>query len=141
MASSIAASASPGGAEVIISFAYTTPALLAGAKSCTRRDWNPSYAARFSEGSLVDAYDKSPRFGGKKVATIRLTEWPRRESMLWMPDSDYEAEGFQFLYDHVELISPAGYKQFGIFDKDAFNWWKASGVVVYVVRFELVSKE
>lgn len=39
----------------IISFAWTSPALLAGAKTVTRRDWDDSYARRFSAGELVAA--------------------------------------------------------------------------------------
>jgi hypothetical protein len=36
-----------------ISFAWTTPALLAGHKTVTRRDWDAEYAIRFAAGQLV----------------------------------------------------------------------------------------
>src|SRR3990170_1690123 len=81
----------------IISFAWTRPALLAGRKTVTRREWDDSYASRFGEGELVAVYDRSPRYGGKQVATIQLTRVPYRESTRDAPDSDYEAEGFAYL--------------------------------------------
>lgn len=58
---------------MIISFAWTTAALLSGQKSVTRRDWQQKYAAQFRPGDLVDAWDRLPRAHGKKVATIRIT--------------------------------------------------------------------
>ena len=60
----------------IISFAWTTPALLAGAKTVTRRDWKGRHGMAFHEGDFVQAWDRSPRVGGKQVATIQLTESP-----------------------------------------------------------------
>lgn len=56
----------------IISFAKTTAALLAGHKSVTRRYWNPRHALSFKPGEIVQAWDKSPRFGGKMVAEIKI---------------------------------------------------------------------
>jgi hypothetical protein len=38
-----------------LSFAWTTPALIADRKSCTRRDWSADYAARFRDGLNRDA--------------------------------------------------------------------------------------
>ena len=51
----------------IISFAWTTEALLAGIKTCTRRDWNDDYARRFKNGEFCQAFDRNPRAGGKRV--------------------------------------------------------------------------
>ncbi len=62
---------------MIISFAWTTPALLAGKKTVTRREWSDKHAAKFKPGDLVDAWDKSPRFKGKKVAVIRIVSIER----------------------------------------------------------------
>lgn len=66
----------------IISFAWTTPALLAGRKTCTRRDWTYGYAANFALGEEVAAYDRSPRAFGQRVATIRLTALPEQPGLL-----------------------------------------------------------
>lgn len=82
---------------MIISFAYTTPALLAGAKTVTRREWKPKHARSFKAGDLVAAYDRSPRLCGKQVATIQLTAAPSWEPDSATPDTDFEAEGFAFL--------------------------------------------
>lgn len=77
-----------------ISFAWTTPALLARAKSATRRMWAPSHAAKFRAGQIVDAYDRSPRLGGRRVATIRIARDPWKQRTGLMDDVvDYEREG------------------------------------------------
>ena len=74
----------------IISFAWTTPALLAGRKTVTRREWAHSHAKGFQNAQLVQAYDKAPFLGGKRVAIIRLTQAPRLEPISEAPDSDHE---------------------------------------------------
>jgi hypothetical protein len=119
---------------VIISFAWTTPALLAGQKTVTRRDWSWRHAAKFRSGELVDAYDKNPRFGGKRVAVIRLTERPMRAPLGRMPDSDYEAEGFAYMSAHGVRLSVNG----PLPTRDYFEGWRRSGESLWVVRFELV---
>jgi hypothetical protein len=120
---------------VIISFAYTTPALLARSKSVTRREWDAGYAARFHKGDVVQAWDKSPRFGGCHVADTLLTADPTVEPIITMPASDYEAEGFAWLRLHPGTVDT---KRFGGFTWADFETWRHSGGDVWVVRFELV---
>lgn len=91
----------------IISFAYTTPALLIGHKTVTRRDWTKKYARLFKKRDVVSAYNRSPMFGGKQVAIIQLTCDPTYEPMCDMPDSDYEAEGFAYLNENRHLLPKA----------------------------------
>ena len=115
----------------IISFAWTTPALLAGRKTCTRREWDDGYARRFHAGDLIAAYDKSPRSGGKQVATIRLTSNPYKALTSDMPDSDWEAEGFAYLTE-------IGAKVNGHTPRELWDDWHRRPVTLWVVRFELV---
>lgn len=124
---------------MILSFGYTSPALLAGAKSVTRRDWKQQHADRFRPGQIVDAYDRSQRVGGRKIAEIRIAEsyLPIAYPIATMPDSDYEAEGFRWLYEHYSV--PPRSAPFPDFSLGSFRAWRASGAVLYVVRFELVS--
>ena len=77
----------------IISFAHTTQALLQLRKKVTRRFWQDSYAAGFRKGQLIQAYDKNPRIGGKRVAIIRLTEDPYKERLGDMTDEEERLEG------------------------------------------------
>lgn len=77
----------------IISFAWTIAALKQDKKTVTRRFWKDSYAKRFKKGDLVAAYDRSPRFGGKKIETIRLTCAPYKEFLSLMTDAEEKAEG------------------------------------------------
>jgi hypothetical protein len=118
----------------IISFAWTTPALLAGQKTCTRRDWEPRYGRMFGKaGDLVAAYDRSPRYKGQQVGTIRLTYTPYQESTRDAPPGDYYAEGFGYLTEHgikVDGMMPMALWQAWHHERHAENLW--------VVRFELV---
>jgi len=114
-----------------ISFAWTTPALLAGVKTVTRRNWEPEYAARFRAGQLVAAYDRQPRYRGRQVATIRLTQAPYRQSTAEAPASDWEAEGFAYL-------ESVGAKVDGMRPKVLWRAWHVYPQQMWVVRFELV---
>lgn len=115
---------------MIISFAHTSPALLAGAKTVTRRDWTAAHAAKFRTGMLVDAWDHSPRVRGRKVATIRLTKDPYVESSA---DAlgDFWAEGFGYLEEHGAAAIVRGI---------CLDWVDRPRPL-FVVRFELVSVE
>ena len=117
----------------IISFAWTTAALLAGRKTCTRRAWSEDYAKRFKQGDLVAAYDRNPRFGGKQVATIRLTRDPYLENTADMPLGDYVHEGLNYMEEQ-------GLKIQGQHPYDFFSAWKAMAELVWVVRFEVVKE-
>lgn len=119
----------------IIAFQYTTPAVQAGAKSCTRRVWAPRYAALHHAGDFEQAWDRSPRVHGQRFGTIRLTADPVLEPLSAMPDSDYEAEGFAWLHEHQ---APAWPGHFPDWSFAAFTEWRQSGAEMWVVRFELV---
>ncbi|NEP55992.1 MAG: ParB N-terminal domain-containing protein [Symploca sp. SIO2G7] len=112
--------------EMILSFGYTADKL--HQKTVTRRDWKERYAQQFiksfREGKLVDAYDKSPRNGGKKVAALRLTAEPYQEKLEDMPESEVTLEGYPEL-SKQEFID----KFFGDFDTAQPLW---------VVRFAVV---
>src|SRR4051812_48441921 len=86
---------------MIISFAWTTPPLLAGRKTMTWRDWDDDFASRFHPGQLVDAYNRSPRNHGEKVATIRIVSVTKM-SPSDLSDDDWEAEGLAYLFEHPE---------------------------------------
>lgn len=114
----------------IISFAWTTPALLGGAKTVTRRSWKTKHAESFHADALVAAYDKSQRCHGQQVATIRITRQPYREHVGDMPDDDYRREGFEYLYQHSSALEE--------FSPGAFAQWRLQDDILWVVRFELI---
>lgn len=113
---------------MIISFAWTTEALLAGHKTVTRRQWVEKHASKFREGEIVQAYDRNPRNKGSMVADLRV-ESIIYERTSFMPDSDYRAEGFAYLYGKYgdERAS-----------KMAFKAWRSADVPLWVVRFTLL---
>lgn len=115
----------------IISFAWTTPALLAKVKTVTRRFWQHAYAAKFQPGDEVAAYDRSPRFGGKRVCTIRIIS-VTYESTADMPDSDYEAEGFAYM-ERIGKGRP------NLTSREAFDEWRKTAEEMFVVRFKIVA--
>jgi hypothetical protein len=120
---------------MIISFAHTTPALVAGHKTVTRRDWKPGHAAKFKAGQVVDAYDRNPRNGGTLVARIELTGDPYLADTWLMPQSDYEAEGFEYLHT-LWAGRNAAYEE--RYSRDQFEAWRQQSQMLWVVRFRLV---
>lgn len=95
-----------------ISFNLTTPQFLNGRKTVTRRRWKPRHLEMWQRcwdtGRLEhDAWDKSPRFGGKKIGRFRLTCRPYLERLADMPESDLVAEGgmVETLEEFYQLIS------------------------------------
>lgn len=122
----------------IISFAWTSPALVAGEKTVTRRDWNDDYAKRFRPGDLVAAYNRSPRHRGEQIATIRIV------SVTWeffdeMPDSDYAGEGLEYLAAHPELLPKSGpYSDPYMVSRERFAAWQQQPGGCWVIRFDLV---
>lgn len=117
---------------MIISFAHTTPALLAGAKTVSRRNWAAGHAAKFRAGQTVDAWSASPHHGGKKVAEICLTEPPYLESTSQIPRTDWWLEGFQYMEDRGLFISK------GVTPLDIWNDWADNPRTLWVIRFHLV---
>jgi len=118
---------------MIIAFDKTTPALLAGRKTVTRREWAPKHAASFHAGELVQAWNHSPRVNGaKRVGTIRLTAAPSRERSDIILASDYEAEGFAYLDEQEMTLSD------GVYPRELWDDWFTDPVMLWVVRFELV---
>ena len=115
-----------------ISFAWTTPALIAGRKTVTRRDWKPTYAQSWKAGDMAKAWDKQPRFkGAKPVAIIRLMRRPYLENTRDIPEDDWENEGFAYLEEQGLLVDG---------HSPSFMWrgWKIAPRAMWVVRFELV---
>ncbi len=111
---------------MILSFAWTTDALLAGKKTCTRRLWNERTARAWvnaynSDRLIHSAWNKMPLCrDAKKIADIRLTKGPYQERLTDMPQSDLSAEGG--LWSSLD---------------DFINLFGSPDLVVWVVRFEL----
>lgn len=116
---------------MIVSFAWTTPALLADRKTVTRRDWRRVYAERFRKDQHIAAYDRSPRIGGRQVATVRLTQAPYLENIADAPEADYEAEGLAYMAEQGKRVQGVPPLQF-------WREWRSTGQLLYVVRFELI---
>ena len=129
----------------IISFAWTTGAFLAGRKTSTCRDWDDSYAKQFRKGDLVAAYDRSPRFSGTQIGTIRLTHDPKYGNWREILDDPYEQEGFAW-YDEQIASGNAGAlravkRGLSIPDGMTLKEWidRAPAWGDWVIRFEVVS--
>lgn len=127
---------------MIISFAWTTPAVVIGEKTETRRDWSErtimqakTAATMFKGGNTYEseAWDKSPRFGGKCFGTIQIIEVIAAEdSRAQMPDSAYKAEGFH-------ILTLLGAKIGKSSPDDVWRFWKEENDEPQtVVKFTLV---
>lgn len=109
----------------IISFAWTTPQLLASKKTVTRRRWKE---CRLKPGELVQAWDKQPRFGGKRVAIIRIVK-VSRVPLHCIDAEDMKREGF-------EDQNPTEFVGSWIETYGGFHTQK-----VWRIEFEMVKKE
>ena len=119
----------------IISFAWTTPALLAGAKTVTRREWSDRYARTFHRGDLVAAYDRNPRAHGKQVGVIELTRDPYQEQLGMTPAEEFDHEGLAWM-EKRGLTMPGGVSP--------LEFWRAGrreDPLVWVGPFRVVSLE
>src|SRR3990172_739702 len=114
-----------------IAFAWTTPALLAGRKTVTRREWDDRYAAQFHCGDLVAAWDRQPRYGRHRVAVLKLTTQPIKESTASAPPEDYEREGFLWMETHGLLLA-------GVSPEEVWRSWHEDPQDRWTIRFELV---
>ncbi len=126
---------------MILSFGWTWPAFVARAKTVTRRDWHFNYAFRWHVGRAFDAYDRSPRFGGRLIGRGQLLARPHLQPVRDMPDVDYVNEGFEWMCLHPDVIPRSGRAMFGNCSRAVFNAWRGGGEVLYVVRFEIISIE
>ena len=77
----------------IVSFAKTKKEFRAGIKTETRRLWQDKHAARFTVGKIFQAYDKSPRSGGKCIGYGQVTKKPYKQWLHDMPKESLVAEG------------------------------------------------
>jgi hypothetical protein len=126
---------------MILSFSWTTPALLAGQKTITRRTWKPQQAAKFHAGDLVDAWDHVPRVkGARKVATIRITRDPYIQNSRELDEEDYAREGFAYLDAHPETDGHKLARFGGHSWRDAFEEWRRSAEDCWVIEFRLVAE-
>ncbi len=121
----------------IISFGWTSEALLAGVKTVTRRDWKPSFVNQWSVGDQAQAWDKNPRAGGKRIGTIEMTEPLTRQPTSSMTAQDYIDEGFEWM-EANGLYMPAGSPWAGLSPAAAFDVWQGEDVPMWVVRFRVV---
>lgn len=114
---------------LIIAFAWTTAAFEAGAKTCTRRNWDDEYAARFTDGMILQAWDNGPRNKGRVKGLIQLIQKPYKENTANVPAEDYENEGLGWMERQGLTIQ-------GISPREFWERWKKSAENVYVVRFK-----
>lgn len=125
---------------MIISFSWTTPALLAGQKTKTRREWKAAHAERVEAarqaGKLFEAWNYAPRVVTRnphQIAVIRLTEPVRLIRRNDLPPEDWEAEGFEYLTQHSHTLH-------GLTPRQVWNAW-ANALPIeehYLVCFEVV---
>ncbi|HWP58983.1 MAG TPA: hypothetical protein VNL14_13910 [Candidatus Acidoferrales bacterium] len=115
----------------IISFAHTTPQLLERSKTVTRRDWTDKHAQKFRAGEVVQAYDKSPRCGGKRVCFIRIKEI-RLEALEALRNP---------IYGPAEMIKEGFPGRDPLeFEKTFFSHSRRQDGTVYRIEFEIVDE-
>ena len=120
-----------------VMFAWTYPAVLAGAKTSARVPWTAQYVHQYAAGTLAVVYGRGRRRGGRPLAVVRFTHDPVAEPLGAMADGDYESEGWRWLHEHRELLT--GSARASDYSWGAFERWRARPGSVMVLRFELVA--
>ena len=114
---------------MIISFAWTTEAFLAGRKTRTRRLWADDHAAKFHHGDVFQAWDRVPRVGGaRQIGYGRIVAPLRREHISHLTEEDFESEGFAYMEEKGKTI-------WGMNMREAFENWKEQNLTYWVVDF------
>lgn len=116
---------------MIVSFAWTAPAFIADRKCITRREWSFDYAEHFIPGTIHQAYDKQPRFGGKQIGLLEVLTLSY-EDIRDMPDEDFEFEGFAYLEEQGLMFR-------GQDPRIAFEEWRIAEAYYWVLRFEKIN--
>lgn len=117
---------------MLISFAWTAPALVFGAKTRTRRNWSPSHAKRYEFGQVVEAWDRLPRAGGQKIGDIQIVGELFQEFTRYMTEDDFHKEGLEFMEIHQMRIQ-------GKTPREFFDNWKLANERVWVIDFRLLA--
>ncbi len=127
---------------MIVSFAWTTDALLAGQKKRTRRSWNDDYAMKFRVAGRADAYNQLPRVGGHKVGDLNnLSLFKQRTSL--MTEEDYELEGLKYMEANglfIPVRTAEGKRVPAMHPRRFFEEWRLVNELVWVLDFEFKQK-
>lgn len=135
---------------MIISFGWTSDALIAGAKDTTRRDWSQPWFERmqalghYTAGDVVDAWDALPRVKSKNPAHIaRIQILTDVKASRDLPEGDYEREGFAWLQRYGYTLNGKTPETLWRNWADAFDPYRKvdaerNSPPVYVVRFKVV---
>ena len=89
----------------MLSFSWTLPAVLHRRKTCTRRKFSTYYLTTFKSGREFCITDKRLEYGGQVMGIGQMLRDAYPEPLSRIPDSDYEAEGFDFFEEHPELLT------------------------------------
>ncbi len=126
---------------MIISFAWTTEAVLAGRKKRTRRYWSIEYAKRFALGSTHQGYNRLPRVGGNQIGVLTITQIPHMQQTTSMTEEDYELEGLKYM-EEVGLYIPVrtidGKKVPPMHPRRFFEAWKEANDNPIVIDFDFI---
>lgn len=121
----------------ILSYAYTTEALLAGVKFRTRRRWSRRYALSFHGAEVEQAWNRSPRVGGFYLGDVQLTADPFEQRTGQMTEEDYSIEGLAWMEDHglmVPVSTPGG-PPAPMQPREFFEKWREENETLWVVDF------
>ena len=116
---------------MFISFAWTSDAFATRNKDMTRRYWKQHHALKFKQNMIVDAMDKLPYRGGKKIGEIKILKLPYQQRTGQMTETDYRREGLLWMEQNNKTIKG---KKPRLFYED----WKEKNELVWVVEFETI---
>jgi hypothetical protein len=120
---------------MILSFGWTTPAVVIGKKCVTRRQWAERTIRIYERliGHDVDAADSGLQYGGKVFGRVKILDVKRDDDTRKMLEDDWYHEGF----DALEAL---GLKVGRYAPDELWSFWKHENTEPYTrVQFALVS--
>ena len=117
--------------EKWLSFGWLTPAVLAGQKTLSLRDWGPVEAYSWKRAQLAYCYDDDPDKGGNRVALLRISHTPYKRLTNKLRNSEFYASGLMYAQS-MGLRHPKGLTPEQIWSKI-----KESSVELWVVRYRV----
>jgi len=123
---------------MIISFAWTTEAVLGGRKKRTRRFWSRDYAMRFKPDSQHQGYNRLPRVGGHQIGVVTIIQLPYAQLASLMTEEDYELEGLKYMEEtglYIPVRTIDGKKIPPMHPRRFFEAWKETNDNPFVIDF------
>lgn len=98
----------------------------------------------YREGDTIDAWDRSPKYNGHRIAQLRVTRDAYPQNTSEMDDTVYEREGFAYMdesgYRPLAMAVAPGKPKNKMW-RAVFDRWCVTPKDFWIVEFTLLSRD